>query len=255
MSAHIAKRWFQFREREDGVSAVEYAVMIGIFIAGCILAFVMGGPSTSGSKKPSTVAIKFRDDDRTVRAASVAREERPRTTGASARTTADSRSRSAGTGGSRGGGGGSETGSSFSYQKGDSKSENKNDKSQQNSKIDPARGSNPAAGGSQAEYVDAKNPRSESDMSAEDARQALAALVGAHAGSFTTSEDRVRSASVVHNAGYVEIDLFRCNLRAKTFEYGAPSSGAGRSRSDISGAFYQDANQQWVATITRNAQK
>ena len=95
--------------------------------------------------------------------------------------------------------------------------------------------------------------RSENAMSAKDARQALIALVHAHPASFDTSEDHVRSASVVHKAGYVEIALFRCNLQARTFEYAASAGGAAQSQSEISGTFSQNASRQWVGTITRNS--
>jgi len=152
MSAHLPNCCKQFREREDGDSATEYAVMIGTPIVGVIIALIY--PSI-GWNKPS---------------------------------------------------------------------------------------------------LQSENPlQSENAMTAMDARQALIALVHAHPASFDTSEDQVRSASVVRKAGYVEIALFRCNLQARTFEYASSASGAARSQSEISGAFYQNANRQWVGTITRNS--
>jgi hypothetical protein len=68
---------------------------------------------------------------------------------------------------------------------------------------------------------DGNNMReTEKTMSEDDARQALAGLLKAYPSSFAVSIQTIQTASVVHKADHIEIDLFRCYLKSKRFTYG-----------------------------------
>lgn len=213
MSPRFSQGFAQLGKREDGLSAVEYAVMLAFLVIACFVTFILGGPGSGDPKKPSTFAIKLRDSsDRTVRVASAAKSGAWSPSGAE-RTSAKPRAK---------------TGAL--------------DKS----------ADLPAAVNSANN--EAKAVASEPNMTPDDARKAILGLLKAHPSSFATSAQQVQNAPAVQGPGYVEIGRFRCHLQSKTFEY-ATLWTDGRSRGEIAGFFYQDANQKWTGDITRIARK
>src|SRR5262245_9987745 len=173
MSPQFSKSFARLARHEDGLSAVEYAVMLALLVVGCVVAFLIGGPSPSTGKKSSTIAIKLRDDsDRTVRIASEGKS------GSAKRPTSSERQAASGS-------------NVASARSNGARPEKKSEaaKAQVKAGGDAKTGNAPTF--TSVDVSENKTAENESAMNADDARQAILGLLKAYPSSFATSAQDV----------------------------------------------------------------
>jgi hypothetical protein len=229
MFSRLSRAFVDFYKHEDGLTKVECAAMLGFLVAGCVIALTLGGTPTDAQSRSSTFTVTFKEP-----------------TGRTSRVAKDTKS--------------------WDSSKG------------RDQKVMDARNTSNADGGAQANDVDLAGRKSDKDtdamkesqpghvpaatdiedddnmretektMSEDEARQALVGLLKTHPSSFAVSVQTIRTASVVHKADHIEIDLFRCYLKSKRFTYG--TLRAGQPADQTSGVFYQVQNGEWTGRIT-----
>jgi hypothetical protein len=230
-------------KREDGLSKVEYAVMLALLVVGCIVAWTT---SSNGSTKPRTFTVTFSNGSD--RSCPEPKETVSRSPKRSKITDTEV---------------GNTNGTNANQ---DANVNNGNPDSRKNATtIETKKGNSEASSGpgtsgdapvaTDAAGNDAKKPNGDKTMSEDDARQALANLLKAYPRSFPMSTLSIQTAPVVHRADYIEIDLFRCYLQKRRFAYGVSPAGSGQAGTEKSGVFYQDENGRWAGKFTTFAQK
>jgi hypothetical protein len=233
MFSRLSRVFVDFHKREDGLSKVECAAMLGFLAAGCVIALTLGGTPTD-AQRPSTFTVTFREPTRTSRvtkdtkswASSKGRDQK----------VMEARNTSNGDGGAQ----------ANDVDLASRKSDKDTDAMKQSQP-----GHVPAA--TDIEDDDNNVRETEKTMSEDDARQALVGLLKAYPSSFAASVQTIQSASAVHKADHIEIDLFRCYLKSKRFTYATLRSG--QPADQISGVFYQVQNGDWTGRITAVARK
>jgi Flp pilus assembly pilin Flp len=219
-----------FLKRDDGLSAVEYGVMLGLLVVACVIVLALGGIGTDGQGNARAFTVTFnrgttksaRTWDPGHRQDGSAFPPPPTVASPAGASGGDTSVADRGSGSTAMGNGGNASAALGS------------------SEMPPT--------------ADAKDKVGEGKktMSAGDARQALLGLLRAYPRAFSTSEATVLMARLVQKADHVEIGSFRCYLRTQTFTYQAPQ-GSGRLRDTKSGVFYQEVDGTWTGRLTNTA--
>jgi hypothetical protein len=214
MLSRLSQALASFYKREDGLTNVECAVMVGLLVVGCIVAIALGGERTEAPGKPITFTVALKDDkERQRRVTNNTKSSNPK--GRVNKFADGQQGTNANDGGS--------TNEFYSVSR---KNEKKTETKKGNSKV------------------------GEKTMSEDDARQALVGLLKAYPGSFPMSKETIQTAPIVHKTDCIEIDMFRCYLNKRRFAYEALPGGPGQTGNEKHGVFYQEKNGEWTGKFT-----
>jgi Flp pilus assembly pilin Flp len=262
----FTRAFSNFREREDGLTAVEYAVMAGLVVIGvCIAAFTArsatrgdgfimtfrgntrNGAATSNLHRASRRAVTDATDQNGIEI-KAAVGDRANTgdfsvTGGTSDRKADTRNRNVEASPKPAGAdsidhatspeiAGSARGTdSGPVEQTDDSVKSFEKKKGTSAAASAASGSSDAAG-----------------MSEEDARLAILGLLTVYPHMFATTAETVETAAIVHQKDYISIASFRCHLKSRRFAYHPPATS--KNGASVYGVFYQKADGAWTGRIT-----
>jgi len=217
MMSRLLRALAHFRGGEDGSSTAEYAVTGAVFVGGVCIVVMLAQENNASNIKAEYVTFKV-DTEETI------------TTGRETRRSA--RSQPVSNGESR------ESGVKLLDIHGGKDG------------ADKIKGPGSDGGTAHDQGNAGRTRLVESGLGAEDARQAILALIKTSPNTFATSRRAVQTAPIIRENDMVRIDAFTCYLKSKEFAY-RPDNNADQS-SGIHGVFYRNEKGKWTATVTQS---
>jgi Flp pilus assembly pilin Flp len=230
MFRSLTRALVNFRDREDGPTAVEYAVMAGLAVIGvCIAAF-----TARSTAHGDGFIVTFRNGTRNG-AATMRGPSRGAVTDAAVQNGIEMRGAAADHV--------SVTGST-SDRKGDARNRNAE------ASLTPTAGAGPTdkAKSPDATGAATKSGKAGVSMSEEDARRAIIGLLKTYPKTFNTPTATIETAPVVREKDHIRIDSFFCNLKSNEFAY---RPAPGQSAGSAFGLFYRNDKGEWTGKITK----